>query len=80
MTLPRTPFGGKVYANLITSQQQQVDNVFFNIMSYHGNRSVFTTLQLDTMCDKSNTDRDIVSHNNFLFTDTLSHAAASTGL
>ncbi len=36
------------YASLTPAQQQQVDDVFFNIMSYHGGRTRMTELQLDT--------------------------------
>lgn len=35
------------YASLTPAQQQQVDDVFFNIMSYHGGRTRMTELQLD---------------------------------
>lgn len=57
------------YASLSATGMDQVDNTFFNIMSYHTNRWIFTTRQLDAMCDTSNAARDIVSQNNFIFVD-----------
>ena len=71
---------GQNYAALTSLQQENIDNTFFNIMSYHGNRSIFTTLQLDAMCDTSNIERDIVSHNDFVFIDTQAVGNGANGL
>jgi hypothetical protein len=49
-------------------------------MSYYDNRSIFTTLQLDAMCDTSNVERDNVSHNNLVFVDVLSPGVLANGL
>lgn len=56
-----------------------MDNTRYNIMSYHGDRSVFTTLQMDAMCDTSNVERDNVSHNDFLFADPSATGIAPNG-
>lgn len=42
------------YASLPPAQQQMVDNTFYNLMSYHDDRLVFTSDQLDLMTDVSN--------------------------
>jgi hypothetical protein len=70
---------GQQYSTLIGTRTEEVDNVFFNIMSYHGNRFIFTTLQLDAMCDSSNLERDGVSHNEFIFVDPLSPGISADG-
>jgi len=70
----------KNWSELSSTDQTRVDNTRYNIMSYHGSRSIFTTLQLDAMCDTSNVDRDIVSHNNFVFVDVLSPGIQANGL
>jgi len=44
-------FTNKVYANLNTAEQIVVSNTFNNIMSYHPNRKVLTSDQLDRIAD-----------------------------
>ena len=67
-------------SELSSSDQTRVDNTRYNIMSYHGSRSIFTTQQLDAMCDTSNVERDAYSHNNFLFVDVFSPGVQADGL
>jgi len=70
----------KNWSELSPADQARVDNTFFNIMSYRDNRSIFTTLQLDAMCDTSNVERDNVSHNNLVFVDVLASGVTPNGL
>lgn len=56
---------GTNYASLSPSQQNRVDNVFLNVMSYHGsacgqnaNTIRMTELQLDEWADTANDDRE----------------------
>ena len=70
----------KDWSELSPTDQARVDNTFFNIMCYRDNRSIFTTLQLDAMCDTSNVERDNVSHNNCVFVDVLSPGVLANGL
>ncbi len=60
---------GVSYFELNTKQQEEVNNTFFNIMSYHDERSVLTTLQLDAMCDTSNQQRHEVVNGDVIFVD-----------
>jgi hypothetical protein len=54
---------GLLYASLSTTQQRQVDDTFFNIMSYHNAttknqvENVMTELQLDLHADTANSYR-----------------------
>lgn len=70
----------KDWSELSSTDQARVDNTFFNIMCYRDDRSIFTTLQLDAMCDTSNVERDAVSHNNLVFVDALSPGVLANGL
>jgi hypothetical protein len=70
----------KDWSELSSRDQARVDNTFVNIMCYRNNRSIFTTLQLDAMCDTSNVERDAVSHNNLVFVDVLSPGIQANGL
>jgi hypothetical protein len=45
---------GSPYASLSAFQQSQVDDVFFNIMSYHGTRDRFTEGQMDRWTEAAN--------------------------
>lgn len=67
------------WSALSADNQATVDNTRFNIMSYHPDRSLFTTQQLDAMCDTSNAERDSVSHNNFIFVDETALGVAANG-
>lgn len=49
------------YAACTGFQQNQVDNVFFNVMSYHANRARLTELQLDGWADWSNFTRIVAA-------------------
>jgi hypothetical protein len=40
---------GDVFSNISSAQQQQVDDVWFNMMSYHGTRDRLTLDQLDVL-------------------------------
>ena len=51
---------GNNYASLSTGQQNLVDNVFFNIMSYHANRTRLTERQLDRWADTARFFRERV--------------------
>jgi hypothetical protein len=47
----------RLYAQLNPDEQSRVDDVFFNIMSYHNNLSRMTELQLDRWTDVANDGR-----------------------
>lgn len=62
------------YANLNASQRDQVDDVWFNIMSYHyGNFNNLlerlTPGQMDVVANTVNSTRDVVTGNYFRFVD-----------
>jgi hypothetical protein len=61
---------GTSYANLSAGQQTRVDNVFFNIMSYHGSITRLTELQLDRWADTANDDRENVRSGRTIFVAT----------
>lgn len=48
---------GSLYGALSAGQQNQVDNVFFNVMSYHGSFIRMTELQLDRWTNTANNAR-----------------------
>jgi hypothetical protein len=58
---------GQNYASLTAAQQNKVDEVFFNIMSYHATRFRFSPDQLDRMICASNNVRDHVSNGETYF-------------
>lgn len=60
---------GTTYANLSAGNQTRVDNVFFNMMSYHATRERLTPDQLDRMTDASNGDRFKVASGRTRFVD-----------
>jgi hypothetical protein len=62
-------WAGNIYNNLTSSQQNTVNNVWLNIMSYHGGLSRLTAGQMDKLAEKSNGDRDNVTGNYFRFVD-----------
>jgi len=55
------------YNQLTPAEQQQVDDVFFNIMSYHGNTSRLTEQQLDRWSQSANLDRVAVRTGRMIF-------------
>ena len=62
---------GLPYASLIGFQQGRVDDVFFNLMSYHNpdNRNRLTPDQLDHMTDTSNGSRANVASGRTVWVD-----------
>lgn len=60
---------GTTYANLSAANKTRVDNVFFNMMSYHATRERLTPDQLDRMTDASNGDRLKVASGRTRFVD-----------
>lgn len=60
---------GQDYDELNSAQQQQVDAVFFNIMSYHSSPDRFTDDQMDRMTDTSNEQRENESTGYTVFVD-----------
>jgi hypothetical protein len=64
---------------LNAAQQSQVIATLRNIMSYHGDRSIFCTEQLDEMCDTSNRRRHDVVRHSFVFVDRSASGIAPTG-
>ena len=57
------------YPNLSPNQSNQVDNTYFNIMSYHGARTRLTELQLDRWTNAAIFDRDHVTSGRTWFVD-----------
>ena len=78
---------GTNYINLSATNRTRVDNVFFNIMSYHSsacgqgaNVMQLTEQQLDRWTDISNTTRsNAVNSRKSLFVDTNSQTVSSNG-
>jgi hypothetical protein len=62
-------WAGNPYASLSASQQDTVNDVWFNIMSYHSSLTRLTPGQMDKVAEKSNDDRDNVTGNYFIFVD-----------
>ncbi len=62
---------GVNYAAATTGQQDQVDDVFFNIMSYHSIRDRLTESQMDRMTDLSNGSRSHVATGTTYFVDPI---------
>src|SRR6185503_19235968 len=60
-------WAGAPYANLNASQQNTVDNVWLNIMSYHSGLNRLTAGQMDKVAEVSNSSRDNVTGNYFRF-------------
>ena len=60
---------GVVYSSLSAGNQGRVDNVFFNMMSYHDTRNRLTPDQLDRMTDTSNGDRFKITNGRTRFVD-----------
>ena len=60
---------GQNYLQLGNRQQDQVDDVFFNLMSYHATRNRLTLDQMDLMTDASNTSRIGVATGRTIFVD-----------
>jgi hypothetical protein len=60
---------GAAYTNLNSAQQRQVDDVFFNVMSYHPTLNRFTSDQLDRLTDASNGTRINVATGRTWFVD-----------
>jgi len=58
---------GTNYASLSTSRQNLVDDVFFNIMSYHANRTRLTERQLDRWADTASFSREHVVSGRTIF-------------
>jgi hypothetical protein len=71
---------GANYANLTATRQNQVDDVWFNIMSYHGNRTRLTPGQMDKVAEVSNSSRDNVTGNYFRFVDGVNGNDGDDGL
>jgi hypothetical protein len=62
-------WAGLPYASLNASQQDTVNDVWFNIMSYHSSLTRLTPGQMDKIAENSNDDRDNVTGNYFVFVD-----------
>jgi hypothetical protein len=60
---------GVTYASLSAANQTRVNNVFFNMMSYHDTRDRLTPDQLDRMTDASNSDRFKITNGRTRFVD-----------
>jgi hypothetical protein len=58
---------GRLYAQLTPAEQQQVDDVFLNIMSYHANAARLTEQQLDRWSQSANVDRIGVRSGRMIF-------------
>jgi hypothetical protein len=58
---------GRNYSQLTPAEQNQVDDVFFNIMSYHSNASRLTEQQLDRWSQSANLDRVAVRTGRMIF-------------
>lgn len=74
---------GATDANITVAQRRQVDNVWFNLMSYHQNDLPglrLTQGQIDRAGGVSNTDRDNIAANYFRFVDNSSGNDANPGL
>lgn len=69
----------KVYANLNTAEQIVVSNTFNNIMSYHPNRRVLTSDQLDRIADTSNGSRNNLTTGFTWFVDRNNTCTGRTG-
>ncbi len=71
------------YASLSASRQDQVDDVWFNLMSYHDNDLPdfrLTPGQITRAAQSSNTERDNVAANYFRFVDPNGGDDAANGL
>lgn len=64
---------------MTATQLNEVDNVWFNIMSYHSNRDRFTSDQLDAMADTAAGSRSYVTDHRTWFVDTVT-TPPETGL
>ena len=73
-------WAGNTFNNLSASQQNTVNNVWLNIMSYHSGLSRITAGQMDKVAEKSNGDRDNVTGNYFIFVDGTSGNNGNDGL
>ena len=74
-------FGGRTFAMLNDAEQNQVLNVFTNIMSYHLPQDRFTPDQLDRMTDASNdpSQRRYVATGRTWFMSTAGNDSAGNG-
>ncbi len=72
-------YDGSDYADLTPDQQAEVDNVWLNIMSYHSNRTILTSDQLDHATDTSNGSRNNVATGSTTFVDENGNVAIQTG-
>jgi len=73
-------WSGVAYNSLSASSQDTVNDVWLNIMSYHGGLSRLTAGQMDKVAEKSNGDRDYVTGNYFRFVDGVSGGDGNNGL
>ena len=73
-------WAGLPYASLSASAQETVNDVWFNIMSYHSGRTRLTPGQMDKVAEKSNGDRDNVTGNYFIFVDGTNGNDGNDGL
>jgi len=69
--IARFSFNNFPYGNLSPFQQAQVDNVFFNLMSYHDNRNRLTDDQMDRWVDFAHTQRSKVVSGGTTYVDNL---------
>jgi hypothetical protein len=70
---------GLNYSGLSAFNQGRVDDVFFNMMSYHGTRNRLTPDQLDRMTDASNGDRFKVATGRTRFVDRVNQTVFQFG-
>ncbi|MCZ6837434.1 MAG: hypothetical protein O7G85_16785 [Planctomycetota bacterium] len=70
---------GSNYGALSVARQNLVDDVFFNVMSYHSNRSVLTDDQMDVFTDLANDIRNSVVTGQTWFVDGSANTISPTG-
>lgn len=70
---------GNSYAVLSAANRERVDNVFFNVMSYHTGRDRLTSGQMDRLTDTANGSRDWAVTGRTRFVDYQNNARFPNG-